>query len=193
MRRRTRACGAGVSITTGGRSPQRQVHSSSHLEYLYKSGRRRDHEGVDSSQTGPVAILRAETDSSRTALGERDFVRMTRFPFNVGRESRDSGFEKLKRELDRRLGHAANLNDLYLADRSEQGRNISREHFRIDWVDGRFALVDRGSTCGTLVGARKVGRDCPTNEVGLQDGDVIVVGSSSSPYVFRFQVERSQG
>jgi pSer/pThr/pTyr-binding forkhead associated (FHA) protein len=147
---------------------------------------------VHTPTTGPVAILRAETDSARTALGERDLVRMTRFPFNVGRESRESGLGKLKQELDRRRGQTAALNDLYLVDRSEQGRNVSREHFRIDWIDGRFILVDRGSTCGTIVATRKVGRDCPTTQTDLQDGDVIVVGSSSSPYAFRFQVERAQ-
>lgn len=145
---------------------------------------------MDSPHAGPIAILRAETDASRTALGERDLVRMTRFPFNVGRESRESGLGKLKHELNRRLGQSAAVNDLYLVDRSDKGRNISREHFRIDWIDGRFLLVDRGSTCGTIVGARKVARDGPSNEVELQDGDVIVVGSSSSPYAFRFQVER---
>jgi pSer/pThr/pTyr-binding forkhead associated (FHA) protein len=148
---------------------------------------------VDSPHAGPIAILRAETDASRTALGERDLVRMTRFPFNVGRESRETGFAKLKQEIDRRRGHGSGHNDLYLTDRSDQGRNVSREHFRVDWVEGRFVLVDRGSTCGTIVAARKVGRDCQTNEAELQDGDVIVVGSSSSPYAFRFEVERSQG
>lgn len=145
---------------------------------------------MDSPDIGPIAILRAETDAARTALGERDHVRMTRFPFNVGRESRESGLGRLKRELGRRLGQAVQVNDLYLIDRSEQGRSVSREHFRIDWVDGQFVLVDRGSTCGTSVASRQVGRDCATNDVELHDGDVIVIGAGKSPYIFKFQVER---
>jgi pSer/pThr/pTyr-binding forkhead associated (FHA) protein len=148
---------------------------------------------VDSSHTRPVVLLRAETDAARIALGERDSLRITRFPFKVGRESRESresGLTKLKHAVDRRIGHAEHLNDLYIVDRSEHGRNVSREHFRIDWVDGRFVLVDRGSTCGTLVAEVKLGGDTLAKEVELHDGDLIVVGSASSPYVFRFQVER---
>ena len=134
-------------------------------------------------------MLRAETDDARFALGERDVVRITRFPFNVGRESRATGLDKLKREIERRSGHAAAVNDLYLVDRAEGGRNVSREHFRIDWVEDRFKVVDRGSTCGTIVAARSIGRDSPTNETELHDNDLIVVGVPSSPYIFRFQIE----
>ena len=134
-------------------------------------------------------MLRAETDAARFALGERVLIRMARFPFNVGRESRATGLEKLKHEIERRHGHANPVNDLYLVDRAEGGRNVSREHFRIDWVDDRFVVVDRGSTCGTIVAARSIGKDSPTNETDLHDNDLIVVGVPSSPYIFRFQIE----
>jgi len=145
---------------------------------------------VESHTTAPVAVLRARNDASRAALGEHDVVRITHFPFNVGRESRAAGFEKLKRELDRRLGHAPPLNDFYLIDRSdESGRHVSREHFRIDFINGRLVLVDRNSRCGTIVSGRKVGVGQPTNDIELQDGDTITVGTDKSPYVFTFQTE----
>lgn len=135
-------------------------------------------------------MLRAETDAARFALGERDLIRITRFPFNVGRESRSTGLEKLKREIERRRGRAPHVNDLYLVDRSEGGRNISRDHFRIDRVDDRFVVVDRGSMCGTIVAARAIGKDSPTNETEVHDGDINVVGGPGSPYTFRFQIEQ---
>jgi hypothetical protein len=50
-------------------------------------------------------------------------------------------------------------NDLYLRDR-EEPLNVSREHF----------AIDRGGS------------------IPLHDGDVIIVGTSLSPYVFKFRV-----
>ena len=43
-----------------------------------------------------------------------------------------------------------------------------------DRSDTGYVLVDRASTCGTIA---------------LRDGDVILVGTSRTPYVFRFRVE----
>ena len=138
----------------------------------------------------PVAALRAETDAARSALGERDVVRITRFPFNVGRESRATGLQKLKLEIELRRGQAPPLNDLFLIDRSAGGRNISREHFRIDRIGDRFVVVDRGSTCGTIVAGRSIGKNSPTSETDVLDGDIIVVGVPDSPYRLRFRIEQ---
>src|SRR5262249_11640813 len=105
----------------------------------------------------PAAVLRAQNKASRAALGGSDVIHITRFPFNVGRESRSTGFENLKREFDRRLGHVPPSNDLYLVDRDDDaGGQVSREHFRIDWIGGRLVLIDRGSQRGTLVSETKV-------------------------------------
>ena len=136
----------------------------------------------------PAAAIRALNDSSRAALGDRDLVQIRMFPFNLGRESRLGRFDKLKVEFDRRLGHAPPLNDLYLIDSGESGgHHVSREHFRIDWIQGRVVLIDRSSRCGTIVGDRKIGVGQPTNDVVLEDGDTIVVGGPNSPFVFQFQ------
>lgn len=147
---------------------------------------------MESRPTPPVAALRPETDAARDALGDRDVVRITRVPFNAGRESRSTTFEN-NFDPDRRVGRAPGVNDLYLVDRAAESLQISREHFRIIWHDGRFVLVDRGSTCGTIVAGQTVGRDANALEVELRDGDLIVVGTDRSPYVFRFQIECDQG
>jgi hypothetical protein len=142
-----------------------------------------------SQQTVPSAILVAVTDQARSALGNKSEVRITEFPFNVGRESRMGRFEKLKAEIERRLGGVPPVNDLYLVEPLSHSLHISREHFAIGHVEGQYVLVDRESACGTSVGATRVGSDEKARRVNLQDGDLIVVGAASSPYVFRFQIE----
>lgn len=52
---------------------------------------------------------------------------------------------------------------------------MSREHFMIDHRDAGYVLVDRASTCGTIVEGETVG--------GERKG-----GTSRSPYVFKFRV-----
>jgi hypothetical protein len=78
-------------------------------------------------------------------------------------------------------------NDLYLRDRVEP-LNVSREHFAIDRGDTGYILVDRESTCGTLVEGQAVGGDLRGGSIPLHDGDVIIVGTSLSPYVFKFRI-----
>ena len=59
------------------------------------------------------------------ALGSQPAVRMTEFPFKVGRENRRR-LEKLQTEVDRRLGGVPLLNDLYLLEPSSGSLHISR-------------------------------------------------------------------
>ena len=139
-------------------------------------------------QSDPSATLVAVTDEARFALGGRPAVRMTEFPFKVGRESRQR-FEKLRTEVDRRLGGVPPLNDLYLVEPSSDSLHISREHLAIGYLDGRFFLVDRGSACGTTAAGARVGGDRKEGRADLRDGDLIVIGSDDSPYVFRFHVD----
>jgi hypothetical protein len=142
---------------------------------------------VPSHPPPPQATLLPETEEARGALGDKTAVRMTSFPFKVGRESRDGRFQKLKAEFDRRMGGHPPLNDLYLIE-PPGPLQISREHFAIDWIDGQFFLLDRGSTCGAGVAGRRVGAETGTASIDLHDGDPIVVGAERSPYVFRFRV-----
>jgi hypothetical protein len=138
-------------------------------------------------QTDPIATLVAVTDEARSALGNRADVRMSQFPFKVGRESRRR-LERLKTEVDRRLGGVPPLNDLYLIEPLSDSLHISREHLAILYLDGKYVLVDRESACGTLVAGIRVGGDRTEGRADLRDGDLIVIGAAASPYVFRFQV-----
>lgn len=76
---------------------------------------------------------------------------------------------------------------VHLAEHAEP-LNVSREHFEIDRDDAGYILVDRASTCGTIVEGQTVGARPGDGSLSLHDGDVIIVGTSRSPYVFKFRV-----
>ncbi len=135
----------------------------------------------------PVASLVATTEEASLALGGQSSVRISTFPCRVGRESRVVTSAR-PRSDDLRLGSAARLNDLYLVDPLKKHLHISREHFAIEYAAGKFFLVDRGSTCGTIVAGRHIGGDCSGGQTELHSGDEIVVGTDRSSYVFRFEV-----
>jgi pSer/pThr/pTyr-binding forkhead associated (FHA) protein len=107
------------------------------------------------------------------------------FPFRVGRESRAPGAKPWV-AVERRSGTAPQLNDLYLVEVGEI-HDVSREHFQIELEEGRYFITDRGSTCGTIVDGRKVGGDRKGERVEIHDHDVIIVGTSTSRFVFQFR------
>ena len=144
------------------------------------------HGSEDSSS--PIAVLVAITREARLALGGQDEVRVIRFPFNVGRECRVSPpASPVLVEL--RLGIAPQVNDLYLLEPTSPGvLQISREHFVITYAVNQFFLIDRGSACGTIVAGTQVGGNRTGGQAGLCSGDEIIVGTDTSPYVFRFEL-----
>lgn len=129
--------------------------------------------------------LKALTPEAKAAL-HGEYLKITRFPFRVGRESRefDRPIDYLK---DRRRPDSASNNDLYLF---EPGNvlNVSREHFLIDAKDDKYVLVDRGSYCGTLVEGELVGEKRKGGWRELADNDVIIVGTSESTFIFKFLI-----
>jgi pSer/pThr/pTyr-binding forkhead associated (FHA) protein len=132
-----------------------------------------------------AAILRALTPEARKAMGQEE-VRIDTFPFRVGRESRMGVVHGSVKILERRKYSGTPNNDLYLVD---QGKvlNISRQHFQIEKTGPeQYELVDRGSACGTIVGNEAIGGRDQGGRCALQDGNVIVVGTDSSPYAFKF-------
>jgi hypothetical protein len=139
--------------------------------------------------TPSTVLLVPATDEARAALGNKPQIRITGFPFNIGRESRHRPLEKLKAELERRLGGTKPLNDLYLLEPPSHLLHISREHFAIDYFNDRYMLVDRASACGTLVAGKPVGANASISQTEIKNGDLIIVGTSQSPYVFRFEIE----
>jgi pSer/pThr/pTyr-binding forkhead associated (FHA) protein len=134
-----------------------------------------------------TAFLKALTPEARACLGA-PLVRILSLPYRVGRESRTRelpGYPNSRRRAD-----SVRNNNLYLIEPGPV-LNVSREHFQIELRDDAFFLVDRGSACGTLVEGVTIGRDRAGGETRLVDGDVIIVGASVSPYVFKFVIVRA--
>lgn len=135
-----------------------------------------------------VAALVAVTKEAKRALGYQADVHIATFPFKVGRESRVTN-PATPPQVEQRLGIAPQLNDIYLAEPPWADLlHISREHFSIERTGDQFFLVDRGSVCGTIVAGQQIGGSRAGGRTEIEDGDLIIVGTSSSAYVFRFDV-----
>ncbi len=124
----------------------------------------------------------------RPSPGRRSALRgwRARFPYRVGRESRGTQRSADGFVTERRSPGSRPTNDLYLGD-TDEALNVSRAHFQIERADAAYTLVDRESTCGTIVEGEVVGGDTGGGTIALHDGDVIVVGTAYSPYVFKFR------
>jgi pSer/pThr/pTyr-binding forkhead associated (FHA) protein len=137
-----------------------------------------------------VTTLVAITNEAQTALGGKREIRITHFPFKIGRESRvvNAALNTVLREL--RLGIAPKTNDLYLFESPHaELMHISREHFAIEYANDQFFVLDRGSACGTIVAGIRVGGDRQGGRAALGHGDEITVGSDGSRYIFRFEID----
>ena len=132
------------------------------------------------------ALLVALTPESRAALGV-SHVEIEQFPYRVGRDSRGTQRTADGLVRERRSPGSRPTNDLYLVEHDEP-LNVSRAHFQIDRADTGYALLDRESTCGTIVEGEIVGGETRGGTITLHDGDVIIVGTSSSPYAFKFRI-----
>lgn len=142
------------------------------------------------TDTYTKATLVAVTDEARRALGA-DEIRVVPGSCKFGRERRTSpGDRKLLRGLsEQRRGPVRELNDVYLPEDPAAALQIAGAHFTIESVDGQFWLTDRASSCGTVVAGRRLGGRHKGGQTELHDGDEIIVGTRSSPYIFRFQIE----
>jgi hypothetical protein len=136
------------------------------------------------------ATLVAVTDEARRALGA-DEVRVVTGSFKFGRERRASprGVKLPAGLSEQRRGATPELNDVYLPEDPAAALQIAGAHFTIEDVDGQFWLTDRGSSCGTVVAGKRLGGRRKGGQTELHDGDEIIVGTRTSPYIFRFQIE----
>jgi len=130
--------------------------------------------------------LVALTPEAEAALGAAE-VEIDMFPFRVGRDSRSLARATPYTLAERRTPGTQPSNELYLPEPDELV-NVSREHFQIQHNGTSYVLVDRHSTCGTIVEGAVIGGRNAGGEVQLSDGDVIIVGTSTSPYVFKFRL-----
>ena len=119
---------------------------------------------------------------------------MTRFPFRIGRDYRvSSQVNRHTSEHERRIGVTPPVNDVYLREQpSSPFWQVSREHCAIEYVDGRFFVVDRESACGTIVAEQQIGGNRAGGRVEIRPGETIVLGTPDSPYIFKFEVAKNQ-
>jgi len=138
----------------------------------------------------PSAVLKPMTDEALKAVPEtylkEGLIAVSKFPYRIGRESR---VRRVKGQLVRyerpmfedRLPN----NDLYLVDSGEK-LNISREHLQIEKVDDLYYITDRGSFCGIRIDDGNIGGNGREERKKLNDGDLIHIGCSSTPYIYQF-------
>ncbi len=135
-------------------------------------------------------MLVALTPEAEETLGGRELV-LPWFPFRMGRDSRIDGLDDIT-SGERRSGGGRPNNDLFIRDRGQR-KNVSREHLQIEQLeDGSFQVFERGSACGTVVGNSSIGGHRKRESCKLEDGNVIIVGTPGSPFVFKFQLESDQ-
>ena len=138
----------------------------------------------------PVVVLKPMTEEAFRAIPQNyrtdGMIGILKLPFRVGRESRVKKVDgKLLRLERQEISKTEANNDLYLMDRGEK-LNISREHFQIDKVDGRYRVIDRGSSLGTKVRNLTIGGKGKKGGAIIKDGDMIAIGCKSTPYVYQF-------
>ncbi len=132
------------------------------------------------------ATLVALTPEGKVALGGAE-VGIPTFPFRIGRDSRGRPRPAPRTVRDRRKPASQRSNELYLEETTEPFQ-VSRQHLQIQRNGTRYVLVDRESTCGTIVEGTVIGGQHRGGAVDLSDGDVIIVGTAKSPYVFKFRL-----
>jgi len=129
----------------------------------------------------PEAFLKALTPEAERAVNHPEF-RIPHFPFRIGCDSRRRIMPLVP---SRRRPDSPPSNDLYLKERGAAAF-VSREHCLIDCRNGVFVLEDRGSFYGTLVEGEQVGGQKLGGQKILSHGDVLIFGSSGSPFAYKF-------
>ncbi len=108
-----------------------------------------------------LIVLSGLNESSSEALGGGE-MNISKFPFKVGRK------------------HGSN--DLCLQDFPPF--YVSRNHFLIDTVEGRYVVIDRESRLGTIVNGRKINLQSVLN----RKENKIIAGPHRSPFVFKLVI-----
>jgi hypothetical protein len=73
------------------------------------------------------------------------------------------------------------LVDIDVTDLSPKGKNISRQHAKIDWRNGKYFIIDLKSTNGTRLNGNVVGSDKPAQ---LSNNDKIELGNGFIYFTF---------
>ena len=139
---------------------------------------------------GQRVTLKALTLEAHQALGGPYCV-IEQFPWRLGRENRAPRSMGFPAWVERRLGVSPSNNDLYIWELPETD-HIAREHMLIDLDDHGLWLRELGSDGGTIVEGEPIGAAYATSVCPLAHQDVVIVGPSSSPYVFKVMVEPAE-
>ncbi len=135
------------------------------------------------------ARLVALTKEAKDALHGLEYVKISNFPFLVGRDQRVRESDGKQHVVERRKNEGAPANHCYLIE-SHEPMYISREHFSVHHLGGdQYSLMDRNSACGTIVEGAVVGGGDTGGAIDLKPGQTIQVGTSKSLYLFRFEVK----
>ena len=123
------------------------------------------------SHDSRFAVLFGLNEVSSDALDGGE-MKISSFPFKVGR----------KHEFELGEDDVLSDNDLYLKDFLPF--NVSRNHFLIDKIEGRFVVIDRGSRLGTIVNGKRIN----VQNILNKKVNKIIVGSKPSPFVFKLEI-----
>lgn len=115
-------------------------------------------------------ILSGLNETSTKAL-DGGKIEISKFPFKVGRQHDSEEDDDVFSD-----------NDLYLNDQAPF--NVSRNHFMIYKIEDKYAIVDRGSSFGTIVNDKKIRDIC----ILKKTVNKIIVGSNGSPFVFQLEI-----
>lgn len=136
---------------------------------------------------GHTLFLEALTPEAEQSLGTERLV-LWQLPFRVGRECRLVDGPDGLQVSERRKQSAMPSNELYLIDEGPR-LQVSRAHCQIESDgEGGYRVLDRGSACGTIVGNQQLGGSDRGGLAPLVDGDLLQVGTSESPFAFRFWI-----
>ena len=139
-----------------------------------------------------VPELRPVSDGARDSIEGANTIKLIRFPFRFGRESRYTLVNGKRVSMERRLTASKPNNEVYLLDLHEV-MNVSREHCQINRnADGSYAVVDRGSTCGTIVDGVHIGTREGSNQAPIAHGGQLILGTTDSPFVFEFRASADE-
>ena len=119
----------------------------------------------------PEIHIEGITDESKKVLLNKK-MKIKKFPFKIGRETTQKSHDIF---ID---------NDLYLPD--SPPFNVSRNHMSINYLNGKFYVLDRGSSLGTIVNGTKIGGGVSSFKANLKKGEnIIILGGETSPFKFK--------
>lgn len=119
-------------------------------------------------------IMEGQTSEAAGALSHCK-RRITKFPFLIGRESKNPDTDVFY------------SNDLFI--REDKPYVVSRNHLAIKNEDGSVWVADRGSSFGTIVNGKEIGRQRGVSRVRLdRDENQLILGPATSKFIFLLRV-----